>query len=454
MRKSLLNKLGKGVKKGVLIATAVASIWTASCKMPVGPDPNSPPKIISSPKTEQVERTSYNYDVVAEDADGDNLTYSLTDNHGWLSINQNTGVISGTAPEVDVDTDYPLEVKVSDGIDTCKQNYALKVKAVPPENDYLNVSGRLEDCENDGTPRQGVIKVYENNGSTNPLLGEYVMTSPGDFSFSLEKLVSELPNGVIVKARMQNGAPDSYIRTINANVNSASEPDVNAGIVRVVPYPTLAEGFSSTQFKDYMKDINFENTITKFDLDNLQGIEIMKDNHLGSTNGSFWDLENLKTRIQNNKIFGWFDGKSVPIDIEPNTTHYTFNNGEIKPDNGWIIIEPYNSTGGAQGETKYFPFGSYFSNSALIRLYSKSNTSSESPYDYTIAHEFGHASRVAPDEANKNILHYPKIVMEYISIPSNPVTPGLADLKAAKVINESTYRAEEKLDNILGTDTF
>ena len=93
------------------------------------PHINHDPVITSSPITSITEGNIYTYDVQATDSDGDDLTYSIIDAPGWLHINSNSGIISGTAPLVSSDTNFDVEVEVSDGnggIDT--QSYTLKVK--------------------------------------------------------------------------------------------------------------------------------------------------------------------------------------------------------------------------------------------------------------------------------------------------------------------------------------
>lgn len=92
---------------------------------------NNPPEIISEPITEVNENEFYSYQVVAVDLDNDALIYSLSVAPGWLSINPSSGLITGTAPEVDEDTYFNIGVVVSDGTDTDTQPYVLTVKYVP-----------------------------------------------------------------------------------------------------------------------------------------------------------------------------------------------------------------------------------------------------------------------------------------------------------------------------------
>ncbi|GIU68677.1 MAG: hypothetical protein KatS3mg093_430 [Candidatus Parcubacteria bacterium] len=99
----------------------------------VNPIPkNKPPVIKSQPVTEVNENSQYSYQVIAEDEDGDSLTYSL-EAPSWLSISS-TGLISGIAPEVSEDVVFDVILRVSDGKDFSEQKYQLKVVNVnkPP----------------------------------------------------------------------------------------------------------------------------------------------------------------------------------------------------------------------------------------------------------------------------------------------------------------------------------
>ena len=94
------------------------------------PPVNNPPVITSVPITEVDEGESYSYQMVATDADGDALTYSLSVAPAWLSIDSGSGLITGTAPEVVADTDFDVSVVVSDSTDTATQSYVLTVEQV------------------------------------------------------------------------------------------------------------------------------------------------------------------------------------------------------------------------------------------------------------------------------------------------------------------------------------
>ncbi len=112
--------------------------YTLRIKNVIQPPTNNAPVIISNSVTQVNEGQSYTYDVDATDLDGDTLTYSLIQKPYWLSINSNTGLITGTAPHVSSDTNHQVKVKVYDGEDYDIQTYTLKVKNDEDEDEEDN----------------------------------------------------------------------------------------------------------------------------------------------------------------------------------------------------------------------------------------------------------------------------------------------------------------------------
>ena len=75
---------------------------------------------------ELVAQDPYQYQVLARDADGDQLTYSLIDPPEGMTIN-NTGLIEWTPREQDIG-DHLIGVQVSDGENGTIQNYSLTIE--------------------------------------------------------------------------------------------------------------------------------------------------------------------------------------------------------------------------------------------------------------------------------------------------------------------------------------
>ena len=118
------------------------------------PTPAIPIPILSEPDTEVNEKSAYSYQVVSMAKNGGTLRYSLTQAPSWLSINVFTGLVSGTAPEVNSNTGYPIIIKVSEMIPThpnyeaglqevtsSTQHYTLTVKDIsnPEPIDYYDI---------------------------------------------------------------------------------------------------------------------------------------------------------------------------------------------------------------------------------------------------------------------------------------------------------------------------
>lgn len=117
---------------GDSISTAVLELDLIVSAVPV----NNAPVFTSVPVLTVQEGQVYSYDADGFDVDGNTLTYSLSTNPGWLSINPSTGIVSGTAPAVTSNQNYNVVVTVSDGVAFANQPYTLTVldTIVPPSN--------------------------------------------------------------------------------------------------------------------------------------------------------------------------------------------------------------------------------------------------------------------------------------------------------------------------------
>jgi len=96
---------------------------------------NNAPVFTSTPVTTVQEGQAYSYQAAAFDVDANTLTYSLDPlSPAWLSINSATGLITGTAPLVNANTNYNVVVTVSDGIASVNQPFQITVLDAPIGN--------------------------------------------------------------------------------------------------------------------------------------------------------------------------------------------------------------------------------------------------------------------------------------------------------------------------------
>lgn len=77
--------------------------------------PNTAPAISGTPASTVTAGTTYLFQAMATDADGDTLTFSITGMPAWATLNPQTGMFSGTPAEGDVGTTADILISVTDG---------------------------------------------------------------------------------------------------------------------------------------------------------------------------------------------------------------------------------------------------------------------------------------------------------------------------------------------------
>lgn len=128
---SLKNKFGKTMG----VAGLSSLLLLSTCDKAPTESKNNPPEIVSTPVLKVNENQKYEYQVQAEDPDGDKLNYNIVGHVGpnsafnpdWLSISKD-GLVSGTAPEVSQDFFYDAQIQVSDGEYFTEQKYNVTIK--------------------------------------------------------------------------------------------------------------------------------------------------------------------------------------------------------------------------------------------------------------------------------------------------------------------------------------
>jgi len=83
-----------------------------------GRNGNSAPTIGGVPATAVTVDTAYSFIASANDVDGDDLTFNISNPPGWVSFNSNTGVLTGTPAMGGEGTTQNIVISVSDGLRT------------------------------------------------------------------------------------------------------------------------------------------------------------------------------------------------------------------------------------------------------------------------------------------------------------------------------------------------
>jgi hypothetical protein len=128
-----------------LSALAASSVLLAACggggedaqangtpaNQPTNVPVNSAPQISGTPATSVVAGHAYSFAPTASDADGDPLTYSVTNAPAWATFNAGTGALSGTPPAAG--SFAAVVISVTDGkATTSLPAFSITVTAAPP----------------------------------------------------------------------------------------------------------------------------------------------------------------------------------------------------------------------------------------------------------------------------------------------------------------------------------
>lgn len=101
--------------------------------------PNSAPVIGGSPATTVAQGSAYSFRPTANDADGDNLTFRISNKPTWMTFSSSTGQLSGTPANSHVGTYGNIGISVSDG--TATTSLAAFAITVTNVNDAPTITG-------------------------------------------------------------------------------------------------------------------------------------------------------------------------------------------------------------------------------------------------------------------------------------------------------------------------
>jgi hypothetical protein len=340
------------------------------------------------------------------------------------SLNGNQLTVQSNSP---TSQEVPYTVKLTFGSVEGGMNTAnLEAKTL----NLCNISGTLEEVENDGTLRQGTVKLFD---SSNNLLG---YSENGNFNLQASNPASTI---TIQGAIKEGGEWKSYVRTMNFD----GTRDHSNVALRTVSFPTFC---SNADFKAHMGETNTYslNGLSKWDLDKLQKVEVLKYNPVNSSI-TFTDerQEFMRSKITNpSDVRIYVEGRNLDVQVDTienqdSQKHYSLLGEVVIPDEGYIIVVPVSGLAGGQA---FVWDANYDGEIEKVKL----NIGTGAVNDAVVSHEFGHGL-ISPDHA------YTLSNALTIMVPSGiPEQPRVADAKSAKIVYENTYLPKEKRDDILG----
>jgi hypothetical protein len=361
-----------------------------------------------------------------------------------------------------VSEDTPYQIRLTFGSNEGGINTATLEGVV---KNLCDISGRLQDNETD-TDRAGFIVVR--NKIDNSIIETYNVN--GAFSFTLPKKVSELPDGIVLEARLGTEEnPTSYKRRIElpaGNHNPITDPRGNPAI-RVVPYDNpddpYDDGLLDTEekrnnFIEHMGRVNFwgvEDRIdnTYFNDDDGDGIaetgEVEQINGNSNNGNKKWNLGELLDTLAHPILRGMKISKGIPnyeqikSAIQEESDILIVEEDNPTRERGWITIfpspkgeGPYAKLYDQTGSDGYLEFAEVYLNTTDKRV---------------VIHEAAYHGEMAC-AGHSNSPKVPALfdsIGEYTSTPTSPNKLMSIDKKANHIVDEPTNLGMEKLDDIL-----
>ena len=171
---------------------------------------NAAPQISGSPAAQVTVGLAFNFTPAATDADGDDLTFSISGKPSWASFDASTGRLSGTPGEADIGSHEEITIKVSDG----EQDAALAqfaVNVVGQANGNATISWQPPTQNTDGTTLTN-LKGYKIHYGTEPGSYDEVVT---------------INNAGVATFVIENLGPGTWYFAVTAVANGGAESDLS-----------------------------------------------------------------------------------------------------------------------------------------------------------------------------------------------------------------------------------
>jgi hypothetical protein len=157
---------------------------------PTVPPTNAAPTIQGQPGTQVVAGQSYSFQPAAADANGDTLTFSVTNLPGWATFSNTTGKISGTPTSADVGSYASITISVSDGTASASLA-AFNIAVTDVATGSATLSWELPVQNTDGSALTNLAGFNVLYGRTSTNLDQAVqLTNPSVNRYVLENLAS------------------------------------------------------------------------------------------------------------------------------------------------------------------------------------------------------------------------------------------------------------------------
>lgn len=153
-------------------------------------DPVSTPPVISgTPNSAVVVNTLYSFLPEADDADGDELSFSIVNKPQWASFDVTTGLLEGTPTDVDVGESDAIEISLTDGNSIAAlARFTIAVEQTGTSSFTLSWMAPTQNEDGSALTDLAGYRIYYGTTTVN-YSEEISLTSPGATTYVIENLV-------------------------------------------------------------------------------------------------------------------------------------------------------------------------------------------------------------------------------------------------------------------------
>jgi hypothetical protein len=181
------------------------------------PGGNQAPTISGAPPSQAVQGQEYSFTPAASDANGDTLTFSITNTPAWATFNTSSGRLSGTPTSAQVGTSANIQISVSDGTATVNLA-AFSITVVGTATGSAMLSWNPPTQNTDGSPLTNLAgyRVYWGT-SQNNLSNSVTLSNPGLSSYVVDQLTPATWHFALTAVNSA-GVESSYSNTASKQV--------------------------------------------------------------------------------------------------------------------------------------------------------------------------------------------------------------------------------------------
>ena len=180
---------------------------------------NVAPRISGSPKTAVMTDDTYSFRPSASDADGDTLTFSVTNLPHWANFDSTTGTLSGQPVPGDEGTYANITVSVSDGsMKVSLPAFSIEVTQVALGSITLSWTPPTENADGTALEDLAGYKLYFGTTSGR-YTNEVLIDTPGISSYVIENLLPDtyyIVATAFTTSGVESGYSNEAVKTVSA----------------------------------------------------------------------------------------------------------------------------------------------------------------------------------------------------------------------------------------------